>query len=105
MPEGAHSRWMKKDLTALAIYAGVVILFGWIFDTDEIAKQLARHSGSKIDEICFGSLAVSLGMLVFSGRRWMEMKSALAREEHFEIERAKAEAISRSKSEFLANMS
>src|SRR5437868_15053547 len=106
MPETSSFRTgMAKDAAFFFLYLLILAALGWRFDTDQLAQFLTTHFGSKLDELGFGSFAVTLGMLVFSVRRWMEMKSALAREEHFEIEHAKAEAVSRSKSDFLANMS
>jgi CheY-like chemotaxis protein/nitrogen-specific signal transduction histidine kinase len=55
-----------------------------------------------LDELIFGSLAVSLGLVVFSVRRWLEVRRETDRAES---ERANAEAANRAKSEFLANMS
>jgi two-component system sensor histidine kinase/response regulator len=79
-----------------------VLLAGAVFDTNQFTKYLATRSESKLDEFVFGSLAVSIGLIVFSLRRWLEVRRESARAE---AEKARAEAASSAKSEFLANMS
>ena len=93
---------VRLDLAILVVFVVCVLLAGSVFDINQFTNYLATRSESKLDELVFGSLAVSIGSIVFSLRRWLEVRRETARAES---ERARAEAASRAKSEFLANMS
>jgi len=93
---------IRLDLAILIVFVVCVLLAGSVFDTNQLTDYLATHSESKLDELVFGSLAVSIGLIAFSLRRWLEVRRESARAES---EKARAEAASSAKSEFLANMS
>jgi signal transduction histidine kinase len=90
------------DVTVLVFFVVCVFLAAAFFDTNQLTNYLATRSESKLDELIFGSLAVSMGLIVFSLRRWLEVRRETDRAES---ERANAEAANRAKSDFLANMS
>jgi signal transduction histidine kinase len=92
----------RIDLLALSAFVVVTLLFTWHYETDSLVRFLAAHSDTKLDEAIFGGIAVSFALMIFSIRRWRELRTEIARADRAT---AMAEDASRAKSEFLANMS
>jgi diguanylate cyclase (GGDEF)-like protein len=89
-----QNRMAMRDLVVFWASLGLAILAVLFFDTGLLAHWVARHEDTKVDEVIVAVLVLSVGLCIFSARRWRELTHQVSRYEelHAEMTRLNREA-------------
>ena len=101
---------MLIELAIIGAFAVAAFALGAEYNLfEEMSVWLAAHDDLEIDEIFFISIVLTIGLCVFSLRRWRELSHTVAERdrtlEELHAAKDKAEVANQAKGEFLANMS
>lgn len=66
-----------RDLLVLGLLLGGATILVFLFDTGSLIEWLARHKGTKIDEIIVATAVLLIGLSFFSVRRSIELRQHL----------------------------
>ena len=78
---GPHLSRALKDLVLLVSSVTLVLILSYFFDVFALIVEFIRRNPAKvvyIDEIIMGLLTLSVGLVIFTWRRWVELKNETA---------------------------
>jgi diguanylate cyclase (GGDEF)-like protein len=73
VPGSRQRREAQRDLLVLLGFLVLAVLSVLVFDTGSLADWIGRHRDTKVDEAIVVTVALAIGLTIFSFRRWIDL--------------------------------